>query len=188
MTKGDERLSVGDRIARARDAYRLSQAQLGAHLRVTRAAVSQYEKDQIKPRPGVFEKLGQLFDADPAWFEQGRGRPPAPPDTPVTIPEINVAALHERTLDPRELSNGREWRLPATVFPNTESFNHIVAILAPNDAHPICRGDHVLIDTRRRQGAGVFLVVDPAKGPQLCCGDAAEAWIVGRAITYLRVL
>lgn len=192
--KKDERLSVGDRIARARDAYRLSQAQLSLHLNVTRAAVSQYEKDMITPRPGIFERLAELFNSDVAWFETGRGKAPEPLDAPVTIKEIDVGGLHDGIADLRRLGNGREWRLPAAVFAAAEEalldLDYIVAVRAPNDAEPIRQGDHVLIDTCRCTGEGVFLVVDPAAGAQLrrCCGDQGEPWIAGRVITYLRAL
>lgn len=190
--KKDERLSVGDRIARARDTYRLSQAQLGVHLAVTRAAVSQYEKDKITPRPRIFDKLAELFNADPEWFESGRGKAPEALDAPVRVTEINVASLTSEVADPRDLSNGREWQLPAAAFAKIETTNydHLIAMLAPNDAQPISQGDYVLVDTRRHDGDGVFLVVDPASGPQLrrCRGDAEEPRIVGRAITYLHAL
>ena len=188
--KKDERLSVGDRIARARDTYRLSQAQLGLHLAVTRAAVSQYEKDKITPRPRIFERLAELFNADAEWFEQGRGKAPAALDAPVTIKEIRVSSLNDKAADPRDLGNGRAWQLPAAVFANAEvaSLDHIIAILAPNDAPPICQGDNVLIDIRRRHGEGVFLVVDRVCGPQLRCRPGDEDRIIGRAITYLRAI
>jgi transcriptional regulator with XRE-family HTH domain len=183
--------TIGARIALARDTYRLSQSQLGANLGVTRAAVSQYEQDKIRPRPRVIDRLAEMFNSDPEWFERGSGKGPDVLDVPVTIPEINIALLTLQAPDPRELHVGRHWRLPSATFEEIDKLrDHMVAILAPNDAAPILAGDRVLIDTRRHRGAGVFLFIDPI-GVRLSSRDGnfpSKARIIGRAIGYLRTL
>ena len=182
-----EHKSIGKRIAWARAEYQLSQAQLAANVGVTRAAISQYEQDKMRPRPKVFDELAKLFDADPEWFERGRGRAPDVLDAPVTILEVNVERLTLRTSgDLRDLHTGLRWRLPAATFEGIElSSNHMVAILAPNDAGPILAGDKVLIDARLRDGEGVYLTVDET-GARLQVGCGADAQAVGRAVAYLR--
>jgi transcriptional regulator with XRE-family HTH domain len=186
--RNSEHLSIGERIALARDEYRLSQAQLGANLGVTRAAVSQYEQDRIRPRPKVFDRLAELFNSDPEWFERGRGRAPDALDAPVDILEINVERLTGQTGALRDLHGGRRWRLPIATFPGIQlAPDHTVAITAPNDAGPILAGDRVLVDGRRCEGDGVFLVVD-AEGPRLAMTTVNYDRVLGRAIAYLRTL
>lgn len=177
--------SIGKRIAWARGEYQLSQAQLGANLGVTRAAISQYEQDKMRPRAKVFDELAKLFDADPEWFERGRGKAPDVLDAPVTILEVNVERLTPKmSSDLRELHTGLRWRLPAATFQGVELHpDHVVAILAPNAAGQIQRGDRVLINSWRRSGEGVFLAVDET-GARLQVG--ADAHVVGRAVAYLR--
>jgi transcriptional regulator with XRE-family HTH domain len=189
--KKPKHASVGERIAFARNEYGLSQAQLGANLRVTRAAVSQYEQDKIRPRPVVIERLAALFNADPEWFDRGRGKAPNPLDAPVAIPEINGAALTPEITDPRELATGRQWRIPAetVVFMAVDPGDNLITLWAPNDADHVRRGDRVVIDTRRDDGGdGVFLIASEA-GARLYrgCDAPTDAKIVGRVVGYLRI-
>jgi transcriptional regulator with XRE-family HTH domain len=193
MTKADQRLTIGDRIAIAREKYGLTQAKLGANLKVSRAAVSQYEKDLIRPRPEIFDMLAELFNADPEWFERGKGRAPQAHDAPVTIPEINVANVTHRLADPREAGNGRFWQVPRAAFSGVDiSPDHMVTIQAPNPVGSIQAGDSVVIDTRRRKGEGIFLVLDVAtRCPELRRYDGRKpdrSQIVGRAAGHFSVL
>jgi len=156
----EPRLSVGDRISQAREDFGLSQAQLSHHLAVTRAAVSLYEKDKIRPRPDIFQALAAFFSADPEWFEWGHGRAP---DSIEAKPATTFGAL-----------------------PGVQS--HMIAITAPNDVGSIQAGDKVLVDPLARDGAGVFLVIDPAKGSQLRACETEGARIVGRVVGFYRAL
>lgn len=190
-----EELSVGARIALARERHGLSQNQLAKYLDKTRAAVSQYEKNMIMPRPKVFDALAKFFNADPEWFEHGRGKAPDPFDAQITIPEINVAKLTEKVADLSALGVGRaKWELPASSFRFIVDAQHrIVAARAPNDVGPIQEGDGVLIDAaQRRRAEGVFLVVDRTQGPQLrqyhSDSKADGAWVVGRAVARFHML
>ena len=183
------RTTTGERIALAREVYRLTQGQLGATLGVTRAAVSQYEQDKIRPRPKVITRLAAAFNVDPEWFEHGEGRAPDPLDVPVTILVVNVACLTPEIANLRDLRTGREWQLPAATFEGIRiDPDHMVAIQAPNDAAPIARGDRVLIDTRCREGAGVFLVVGAVGGQLRCLEMNKPSLVAGRAVAYLRTL
>lgn len=194
MTKADERRTVGNRILQAREQYGLSQQQLGHHLDITRSAISQYEKDRIRPRPEIIAALAEFFKVDPSWFEAGKGLSPDPLAAPVIITEINVARVTESLADLRDCGIGREWRLPAATFAGAAAdYERMVAIVAMNHVPPILfAGDKVLIDPSHRHGEGVFLVVDRTKGPQLrrypeARPDNGET-IVGRAVAYLRTL
>lgn len=184
-------LTVGNRIAIAREKYGMSQGQVGLGLGLTRAAISQYEKNMIQPRRVIIAKLAALFNADPEWFEHGRGKAPDVLDAPVVVPEINVTLL-PKVVDPYHLAIGREWRLPVAAFPETKVHKDMVVIEAPNAAGPIQTGDRVLIDTDRHDGnaSDVFLICDTtgAELRQLGAGFAEGTRIVGRAAVYLRAL
>lgn len=166
----------------------MSQAQLAAHLSVTRAAISQYEQDKIRPRPVVVERLADFFNSDPEWFDRGRGKAPDALDAPVTILEINVALLTPQITDLRDLFTGRRWRLPAATFPGVElDEEHMVAITAQTAAGPIQQGDRVVIDIRRRRTREGLFLVAKATGAELC-SYAAGLRTMGRAVAYLRSL
>jgi transcriptional regulator with XRE-family HTH domain len=68
--------TVGERIAYARQSCALTQAELGKLLGVTKQSVSQWERDTAHPRFQVFDRLAEIFSADPEWFERGRGKAP----------------------------------------------------------------------------------------------------------------
>lgn len=189
----DEDKTVGERIAVARDEYKLSQVQLAAHVGVTRAAISQYELDKTRPRRKIIDRLAELFNAAPEWFERGRGKAPDPLEWPVVIPEIDVLRLTPGIADPRDLSLGPQWKVPVGMFPGVVvAAETLVAFRAPNDAGPVQCGDRVVIDIERRGPAdGVFLTVG-ATGARLCryktLIDDPEPQIVGQAIAYFRAL
>jgi transcriptional regulator with XRE-family HTH domain len=183
--------SVGHRIAAARDAYKLNQAQLAANLGVTRAAISQYEQDKIKPRDEIIDKLALTFNSDPEWFRYGRGRQPSVLDAPLTLPEIVVEHLRPQTAGlARELGGGREWKLPMAMFAKLPLavHDHMVVIVAPNAAGAIQRGDRVVINTRRHKGKGVALVVSTAEPARLVEDPPRGARVVGYAVAYFRTL
>jgi transcriptional regulator with XRE-family HTH domain len=170
--------TVGNRIAAIRDKYNLTQAQLGANVGVTRAAISLYEKNMARPRAEVVDRLAALFNADPEWFDRGRGKGPGRIKAPAPPAEI------EALLRPQFLEVGY---LAKAKVKHADT----VAILAPNAAGRIQRGDSVVIDTRRRKGGddGVFLVAD-ATGVALRqgCAGSPDTRILGRAVAYLRSL
>jgi transcriptional regulator with XRE-family HTH domain len=183
--------SVGQRILAARKDYNLNQAQLAANLGITRAAISQYEQDKIRPRAKVLDLLADLFNSDPEWFEYGRGKSPSVLDKPLKLREINVERLTPQIADPCDLANGRHWFLPMGMFAKLPLavHDHMVVIVAPNDAGPIQRGDKVVINTRRHKGKGVALVAYDAELARLqetpLRGDAR---IVGYAVGLYRAL
>jgi transcriptional regulator with XRE-family HTH domain len=183
-------LKVGKRIANAREAYRLNQAQLAANLGVTRAAISQYEQGKITPRAKIIDRLADLFNSDPEWFQHGRGKSPSVLDAPLTLREINVERLTAHIADPCDLANGREWRLPMGMFAKLPLavHDHMVVIVAPNDAGPIQRGDKVVINTRRHKGKGVALVAYLADLARLEEGPLGGVRIVGYAVGFYRPL
>jgi transcriptional regulator with XRE-family HTH domain len=178
--------SIGKRIATARTTYRLSQAELAHNLGVTRAAISQYEQGKIRPRPLMIDRLAALFNADPDWFERGRGTAPSALDAPMKIPEVNVELLTGRPLD---LEAARKWELPGGIFAGKIG-DQIMVIVAPNRAGPIRRGDRVVIDMSRREGIGLALAISGAGIPVFrAASDLPEdAQIIGYAAAYLRTL
>jgi transcriptional regulator with XRE-family HTH domain len=72
-------VTLGKRIESAREMYGLSQRELGDELRVSRAAVSQYEQDTFCPRPEVMTRLASVLHCDQVWLEHGLGEGPLAP-------------------------------------------------------------------------------------------------------------
>jgi DNA-binding XRE family transcriptional regulator len=64
-------MTLGQRILLARTKRGLSQAKLAKRLGVTRAAVSQWEKDQYVPRLPVLHALAEALGRDVEWFTEG---------------------------------------------------------------------------------------------------------------------
>jgi transcriptional regulator with XRE-family HTH domain len=186
--------TIGKRIAAARGKYHLSQAELGASIGVTRAAISQYEQAKIRPRTEVLVELAKVFNAAEEWFEWGRGAGPDSLGAPYTIHEISLAKITPKTTKLREHRTGRDWRLPTSAVPGIDlDPEHMVAVEAPNAADPILCGDRVLVDARRRVGDGVFLCVDEGLGAHFRVfishkSADADLPILGRAVAFFRTL
>ena len=182
--------TLGTRLRYARGKHNISQSQLAANIGITRAAISLYEADKMRPREEIINRLSELFGAGPEWFDSGVGKGPQQLDPPEFFAEITVERLTPEVTDLYTLHNGRYWQVPLAKRPKGKP----VAIKAPNDAEPIRRGDHVVIDTGRtshHQG-GVVLVIDLAgpANPRLCTGrhQPERVRVIGRVIACLWAL
>jgi transcriptional regulator with XRE-family HTH domain len=189
--------TIGERINFARDVYCWNQTELSEMIEVTRAAVSQYEKDMIRPRAEILDRLARVFNTDPEWFLFGRGRPPRAVETPVIIPEIDLELLTPRVKDLRTLRLGCDVGLRKSWFDAGARTDQTVTFVAPNTAAPVEAGDHVVVDlSRRRPGRGVFLVYrrpQDGKGAGECRlaphgGHHNGLDTLGRVIAYYRAI
>jgi transcriptional regulator with XRE-family HTH domain len=192
MSRAKTPTSVGERIRVARKTYGMSQEALGENIRVTRAAISQYEKGRIKPRDEVLALLARTFHVDEAWFTTGAGKPPSPIDVPLTIPEISLDRLTKDVVDPRTLVTGAQAGMPTHWLAGGPMISpaHLVTFVSPVHVSPIHEGDHVLVDTRLRLGPpGVFLVIDERKGPTLrkLQEHPDGVQIIGRVVGFFRL-
>ena len=185
----DNQQTIGERINFARESYEWNQTELSEMIEVTRAAVSQYEKDMIRPRAEIIDRLARVFNADPEWFTHGRGRGPKRVEAPVIIPEIDLALYTPHVTDLRHLRLGADIGLRKSWLDNYAG--DTVTFVAPNAAGPVAEGDHVLVDLKRLgPGAGVFLVFE-AKACRLCAADPAlndTRHYLGRVIAYFRTI
>lgn len=188
--KKPKQVTIGARIEQARTGYRMSQSQLGAMLKVTRAAVSLYEKDRNRPRAEVIDRLAELFGASPEWFTHGHGDAPAAPDLPLTIPEIEAAQITPEVANPARLATSRIWTLPGGVLDGSDQ---LITIVAPNAVRPVSVGDRVVVDLQQRSPAerpGVFLayLTDYEHARLYQCGDgcACVPNILGRVVGFFR--
>ncbi len=73
------RTAFGQRIAKAREAAGLTQAQLAAHMGVTQPVVAYWEREPVALRP---DQLAALADALGITADYLLGRPDAKPSTP----------------------------------------------------------------------------------------------------------
>jgi len=113
----------------------------------------------------------------------------------MVLQEINAMYLSKVGTTIGDAASGGEWRLPFAIFAGAglSVRDHIAVTTAPNAVGPIHKGDRVVIDTGRRRGEGVVLVVSDG-GPRLLkIGQStndqhATAPIVGYVIAFLRTL
>ena len=195
MTSKKKNQTVGDRIAIARGLYQMSQADLAKRLLLTRAAVSQYEADQILPRRQVIERLTEIFGSSSGWFELGVGLPPRPPERTVPIAEIESHLVTNRVRDLRDLRGQREWGVPSSLLGRHEvSAEALIVVYAPDDVAPeIQRGDHVLVDLTHTEvkAEAIYFVIDDDR-PQLLRlkpGRRKTGLMVrGQVVGYFRML
>jgi transcriptional regulator with XRE-family HTH domain len=189
-TKAERPATVGKRIEQARTAHGMSQAQLGVRLEVTRAAVSQYEKDKIAPRAQVLARLVQVFKAAPEWFTEGLGAEPPPPDVQVSIPEIDPGRITWQFDDPRKAKTHRWWSVPSDAFDGRITPDHMIAFAAPNAVAPINVGDRVIVDLSRKTGPGVLLIYVVDEGARLYRREDRQhkPEILGRVVAVFRAL
>jgi transcriptional regulator with XRE-family HTH domain len=186
--KTSDEPTIGERINSARDLYDWNQTELSEMIEVTRAAISQYEMDMIKPRPEIVERLARVFNADPEWFVFGRGRGPRQVETPVIIPAIDVSMITSQVTDLRHLRLGCDVGLRKSWFKGRPSKKQLVTFVAPNDAGPVLAGDNVVVDLGRRDGDGVFLGRDRAGDARLYVEPPKDLDVLGRVISYHRAI
>lgn len=193
MPRMKKTTTVGQRIHTARHTYGINQRELADNLGITRAAVSQYEQDRIRPRAKVIAALAEYFLSDPAWFEHGLGRPPSAVNAPVTISEVNAERLTS-IADPRNI--GRRWTVPASALtpPAADDVgyapDHLLMIVAPNDCGAVSAGDSVVIvEAKFAKHDGIALVLTQ-EGPQLLADGSSVTGqdVAGYAIAYFHAL
>lgn len=90
---GEEAATLGDRLAAARMAAGLSQAQLAARLGVRPATLRNWEDDRSEPRANRLQVLAGLLNVSLGWLLTGRGEGPAPADEGPDAPSVEEAAL-----------------------------------------------------------------------------------------------
>jgi ribosome-binding protein aMBF1 (putative translation factor) len=72
----DEHATQGDRIAAAREAAGLSQAELSRRLGVRLATVRSWEDDQSDPRANRMQMLAGMLGVSLVWLLSGQGQGP----------------------------------------------------------------------------------------------------------------
>ncbi len=75
----DETSTFGDRLALAREAAGLSQAQLAGRLGVKPQTLRNWEEDRAAPRSSRLQILAGLLNVSMVWLMSGRGDPPSEP-------------------------------------------------------------------------------------------------------------
>jgi transcriptional regulator with XRE-family HTH domain len=191
---------LGARIEQARSLYGWSQDRLGKMIAKTRAAISQYEKDMIRPKPEVLDQLADIFNADPEWFTHGRGAAPKPTDVPLVIPEIDLTRFTEQHVDSlRDLRAGRDWRLPAGLFDGPVTPERLVGMRAPRACAPVYPGDRIIVDEAQRDdpSRGLYLIFSREKRAlylierkrrRAAASKSDDPVVLGRVVAYFRAL
>lgn len=82
-------MTVGERIAMAREALGLSKGQFAKKMNVSYQTVSDWEDGKITPRPTRFEKLAKILNAPSDWLILGQGDY-SPDDPPTNVCSITA--------------------------------------------------------------------------------------------------
>lgn len=91
----DATATFGDRLAGAREAAKLTQAQLAKRLGVKVKTVRQWEEDLSEPRANRIQMLSGLLNVSLSWLLTGVGEGIEAPDAERDLPGDVVAALAE---------------------------------------------------------------------------------------------
>lgn len=82
----DDAATFGDRLAAAREAHGMTQADLARRMGVNLASLEGWENDIREPRANRLQMISGLLDVSMSWLLTGEG-PGIDPD-PVEMPEI----------------------------------------------------------------------------------------------------
>ena len=87
----DESATFGDRVAAAREALGLTQAELARRLGVKAQTIASWEADRAEPRANRLQMLAGMLNVPMVWLMTGQGDGVAPPDEKAT--DLGVEAL-----------------------------------------------------------------------------------------------
>lgn len=118
----DATATFGDRLAGAREAAQLTQAQLAKRLGVKVKTVRQWEEDLSEPRANRIQMLSGLLNVSLSWLLTGVGEGIEAPDAAPDLPGDVVAALAEMREIQTDLTrlSGRMARLEKRLRKSTE--------------------------------------------------------------------
>mgnify|MGYP006304906299 CR=1 FL=1 len=95
----DDSATFGDRVAAAREALGLTQAQLARRLGVKASTVASWENDRSEPRANRLQMLAGIMGVSIMWLLNGEGDGLDGPETPQDVPEDLAQILNDlRTL------------------------------------------------------------------------------------------
>lgn len=95
---GPDTATFGDRVAGAREAAGMTQAQLARRLGVKKTTLSGWEQDMSEPRANKLSMMAGLLNVSIVWLLTGEGDGmPAPEDEAVSSPDFTgvLAELRE---------------------------------------------------------------------------------------------
>ena len=86
----DGTATLGDRIAAAREAAGMTEAECARRLGVRQATLKGWEDDQAEPRANRLQMLAGLLGVSLRWLMTGEGDGPAPGESPAP-PDLRAA-------------------------------------------------------------------------------------------------
>ncbi|WP_158968781.1 helix-turn-helix domain-containing protein [Chachezhania sediminis] len=91
---GPDSATFGDRIAGAREAAGLSQAELARRIGIKKSTLSGWEQDLSEPRANRLQMMAGLLNVSITWLLTGEGEGARAPGTGTTMPEA-IALIGE---------------------------------------------------------------------------------------------
>ena len=92
---GPDAATFGDRVAGARDAAGMTQAQLARRLGVKKSTVSAWEQDLSEPRANKLSMMSGLLNVSMRWLLTGEGTGTDAPTDNVEVPQDFSEILRE---------------------------------------------------------------------------------------------
>ncbi|TMM50932.1 helix-turn-helix domain-containing protein [Sulfitobacter sabulilitoris] len=92
---GPETATFGDRVAAAREAAGMSQAQLAKRLGVRLATLRGWEDDLSEPRANRLSMMAGLLNVSMTWLMNGQGQGLSAPEDTAALPETAKELLVE---------------------------------------------------------------------------------------------
>ncbi len=167
-TPGPRRLreptTVGKRIAHAREAKDMSQAELARLKGISRSAVGQWERDATSPPISTIEEIAMILGVTPEWLAFGVKHGER---TVLKLPDSeNFAQIEEVrfTDDPDAPETVGRWGAPKDWISrqSTSTPENLRVVEVRSDGAGLRQGEKVLVDTgsTRPSPAGTFLYWD----------------------------
>jgi HTH-type transcriptional regulator, cell division transcriptional repressor len=100
---GDDAATFGDRLALAREATGMSQAQLAHRMGIKIQTLRNWEENRSEPRANRFQMLAGMLNVSMAWLMSGHGEAPAASPTQNGDEAVKWCAAEARALRVEQL-------------------------------------------------------------------------------------
>jgi HTH-type transcriptional regulator, cell division transcriptional repressor len=100
---GDDAATFGDRLALARSATGMSQAQLAHRMGIKMQTLRNWEENRSEPRANRFQMLAGMLNVSMAWLMSGHGEAPVASPTQNDDEAVTWCAAEARALRVEQL-------------------------------------------------------------------------------------
>lgn len=147
-------MTLGARIRKAREARRLSQADVGRHFAISAKAVSMWERDKNSVDPDRLPALARLLQISTDWLLTGRESSRRTGDGPPLVGYVGAGG-QIYPLDDHALGDGMD---TAELPPGGDEDAAVAVRVRGHSMHPVYRDGDTLYYTRSRPNDWAALI------------------------------